>query len=395
MSSIDYSPYRVNFSEYLSVPTLSEMVDRPIAMALKNPFEVKTKNEKFKAVLEAKFKSVKLQSVIKDMIFNSTLSPRGALLVPIKRGDTVTFNVFNDTQFAYGMGSSYAGLTAPYDQMRVGDLYCFGAKLKHNVSAFFLCPGFEPLFGVGINRVPQLRSAAEAWNLYVHILKILLVRAQVIVEKMDGDIQTDTMLSAMRAQLQRLSESMGVSTPIAQARGSQMEILNNNISEGTGNIAGVFRDYVASVTGLSPEYFFGGGNTNYSQAAFQIAATNEHVRSRFQIAMIEPMARFVVNTFIRNDAEVAACGVAEDDFDIDFDSIYDETEQEKADLAGKRTEILIRQREYPELEGAFKQLKLLDEDITFAGMAESTPGEKDDAIGDDAAARTKLTKPLV
>ena len=398
MSYIDYSPYRVNYTEYLSVPTLSEMVDRPIAMALKNPFEVKTKNEKFKATLEEKFKKVKLQAVIKDMLFNSTLSPRGSLLVPIKRGNTVTFNVFNDTQFAYGMGASYAGLTAPYNQMRVGDLYCFGAKLKHGVSAFFLCPGFEPLFGIGINRVPQLRSAAEAWNLYVHILKILLVRAQVIVEKMEGDIQTDTMLSAMRAQLQRLSETMGVSTPIAQARGTQMDILTNNISEGTGNIAGVFRDYVASVTGLSPEYFFGGGNTNYSQAAFQIAATNEHVRSRYQIGMIEPMARFVVDTFIRNDAEVAACGVAEDDFDIEFESIYDETEQEKADLQAKRTEILIRQREYPELESAFKQLKLLDEDVTFAGMAEPTPvGEDDGAIGggDDGTERTKLVKPLV
>ena len=398
MSYIDYSPYRVNYTEYLSVPTLSEMVDRPIAMALKNPFEVKTKNEKFKATLEEKFKKVKLQAVLKDMLFNSTLSPRGSLLVPIKRGNTVTFNVFNDTQFAYGMGASYAGLTAPYDQMRVGDLYCFGAKLKHGVSAFFLCPGFEPLFGIGINRVPQLRAAAEAWNLYVHILKILLVRAQVIVEKMEGDIQTDTMLSAMRAQLQRLSETMGVSTPIAQARGTQMDILTNNISEGTGNIAGVFRDYVASVTGLSPEYFFGGGNTNYSQAAFQIAATNEHVRSRYQIGMIEPMARFVVDTFIRNDAEVAACGVAEDDFDIEFESIYDETEQEKADLQAKRTEILIRQREYPELESAFKQLKLLDEDVTFAGMAEPTPvGEDDGAIGggDDGTERTKLVKPLV
>lgn len=395
MSYIDYTPYRVNYTEYLSVPTLSEMVDRPIAMALKKPFKVKSENENFKEVLEKKFAKVKLQSVIKDMLFNSTLSPRGSLLVPIRRGDTVTFNVFNDTQFAYGMGASYGGLTAPYSQARVGDLYCFGAKLKHGVSAFFLCPGFEPLFGVGLNRVPQLRAAAEAWNLYVHILKILLVRAQVIVEKMEGDIQTDTMLSAMRAQLQRLSESMGVSTPIAQARGQQLDILNNNISEGTGNIAGVFRDYVASVTGLSPEYFFGGGNTNYSQAAFQIAATNENLRARYQMGMVEPMARFAVNTLIRNDATVAACGVAEDDFDIEFESIYDETEQEKADLQAKRTEILIRQREYPELEGAFKQLKLLDEDITFEGMEPSTPGENDGAIGDDeAGGNSKLVKPL-
>jgi len=395
MSYIDYSPYRVNYTEYLSVPTLSEMVDRPIAMAMKKPFKIKSENEQFKAALEKAFKTVQAQSVIKDMLFNSTLSPRGSLLVPIKRGDSVTFNVFNDTQFAYGMGASYNGLTAPYDQTRVGDLYCYGAKLKHGVSAFFLCPGYEPLFGVGINRVPQLRAAAEAWNLYVHILKILLVRAQVIVEKMEGDIQTDTMLSAMRAQLQRLSETMGVSTPIAQARGTQLDILNNNISEGTGNIAGVFRDYVASVTGLSPEYFFGGGNTNYSQAAFQIAATNEHVRSRFQIAMIEPMARFMVNTFIRNDAAIAACGVEENDFDVEFESIYDETEQEKADLQSKRTETLIRQREYPELESAFKQLKLLDEDVTFSGMEPSTPGENDDAIGDDSNGQsTKLTRPL-
>ncbi len=393
MSYIDYSPYRVNYTEYLSVPTLSEMVDRPLAMAMKKPFLVKTKNENFKAALDKAFKRVQLQAVIKDMLFNSTLSPRGSLLVPIKRGNTVTFNVFNDTQFAYGMGASYSGLTAPYNQTRVGDLYCFGAKLKHGVSAFFLCPGYEPLFGVGLNRVPQLRSAAEAWNLYVHILKILLVRAQVIVEKMEGDVQTDTMLSAMRAQLQRLSESMGVSTPIAQSRGTQLDILNNNISEGTGNVAGVFRDYVASVTGLSPEYFFGGGNTNYSQAAFQIASTNEHVRSRFQIGMIEPMARFIVDTFIRNDTEVAACGVGEDDFDIEFESIYDETEQEKADLSSKRTEVLIRQREYPELESAFKQLKLLDEDISFAGM-EPDHNSDDNSGGEDDAGESVLTNPM-
>jgi hypothetical protein len=396
MSYIDYSPYRVNFTEYLSVPTLSEMIDKPIAMAMKNPFEVKTKNKKFKQALEQKFKKVKLQSVIKDMLFYTVLSPRGALLVPISRGDGVTFNVFNDTQFAYGMGASYSGITTPYSQVKIGDLYCLGAKLKHGVSAYFNCPGFEPLFGVGLNRVPQLRAAAEAWNLYVHILKILMVRAQVIFEKMDGDIQTDTMLSNMRAQLQRLSQTMGVSTPIATPKGTTLDILNNNISPGTSEIAGVFRDYVASVTGLSPEYFFGGGNTNYSQAAFQIASTNEHVRSRYQIAQIEPIARFVINTLIRNDTDIAACGVAEDDFDIEFESIYDETDQEREDLKSKRTEILIRQFEYKELEKAFKHLDLLDEDVTFAGMPESMSGgagnESDDA-GDEEE-KPVLTKPL-
>jgi hypothetical protein len=45
----------VNYTEYLSVPTLSEMVDRPIAMALKKPFQVKTENDQFKAALEKAF----------------------------------------------------------------------------------------------------------------------------------------------------------------------------------------------------------------------------------------------------------------------------------------------------------------------------------------------------
>ena len=394
LSYIDYSPYRVNYAEYLSVPTLSEMVDRPIAMAMKNPFEVKTENEKFKAALENSFKKVKLQSVIHDMLFNSVLSPRGSLLVPILRDGKVAFNVFNDTQFAYGMGSSYSGITAPYDSIRVGDIYCMGAKLKHGVSAFFNCPGFESLFGIGLNRVPQLRAAAEAWNLYVHILKILLVRAQVLIHRMDGDIQTDTKLAAIRASLQRMSESMGVSTPTSTANGSTLDILNNNISDGMSNVAPVIQSFTSSVTGVAPEYFFGGGSAAYNQAAFQIAVTNENVRARYQIAQIDPIARFVVNTLIRNDEEIKGLGVAEDDFDIHFENIYDETDQEKADLAQKKTEILIRQRDYPELESAFKQLKLLDEDITFAGLPEPETGGEDNESGGETGGEKPKTTPL-
>jgi hypothetical protein len=392
MSYIDYSPYRVNYAEYLSVPTLSEMVDRPIAMAMKNPFEVKSENEKFKDALAKVFKKVQLQSVIKEMLFNSVLSPRGALLVPIKRGDGVSFNVFNDTQFAYGMGSSYTSITAPYNSVKVGDLYCLGAKLKHGVSAFFNCPGFEPLFGVGLNRVPQLRSAAEAWNLYVHILKILLVRAQVIFEKMEGDVQTDTMLSNMRAQLQRLSQSMGVSTPIATPKGTTIDILSNNISEGMSSVAPVIQSFTSSVTGCAPEYFFGGGSAAYNQAAFQIAVTNENIRARYQIGQIEPLARFIINTLIRNDEEIKTCGVVEDDFDIEFESIYDETDVEKEDLKSKRTETLIRQFEYNELADEFKKLNLLDKDVLFPKM--SAHGEDEKKEIDNGEDGGVLTRPL-
>lgn len=392
LSYIDYTPYRLNFMEYLSIPTLSEMVDRPIAIALKKFPKVNTHNDKFNEAIEAFIHKKKIHSVIKDAIFYSLLSPRGSLVVPIKRGKTVTFNAFNDTQFAYGTGASYSGVTQPYSPMKVGDIYCMGAKLRHGVSAFFTCPGYEPLFGIGLNRIPQLRTAAEAWNLYIHILKILMVRSQVIVQKMEGDIQTDTMLSQMRSSLQRLSQSMGVSTPIEQTRGMALDILNNNISPGTADIATVFKDFVASVTGIAPEYFFGGGNAAYSQAAFQIHTTNENVRSRYQHGEIEPLLRFIVNTAIQYDDALAQFGIDEDDFKIDFENIYDETEQEAAELKKTKTEVLIRQASYPELEKAFKQEGLLADDITLPVVEE--PKDDGDIAGGSGGAKSSLTKPL-
>lgn len=392
-SYINYTPYRINYIEYLSMPTLSEMVDRPLAIAFKKFPKVKSENKKFNEAVEKLIHKNKIKHVIKDAMFYSLLSPRGSLVVPIQRGDSVTFNVFNDTQFAYAMGSSYTGITQPYSPMKVGTIYCMGAKLKHGVSAFFTCPGFEPLFGVGLNRLPQLRTAAEAWNIYIHILKILLVRAQVIIEKMEGDIQTDTMLSKMRSQLQRLSQTMGVSTPIEQARGMELDILNNNIGPGTADVAEVFKDYVGSITGIAPEYFFGGGNSAYSQAAFQIHVTNENIKSQYQDGEIEPLLRFMVNVMIQYDKELSGMGVQEDDFKIEFDNLYDETEQEKAELHSKKTETLIRQASYPELEPAFKKLGLLDEEINLPEIIAPPDNDGGDG-GEGTGAGSGLTNPL-
>ena len=397
MSYIDYTPYRINYIEYLSMPTLPEMVNRPLKLALKKFPKVKSENKKFNEAIEKLIHKHKVKSVIKDAMFYSLLSPRGSLVVPIQRGDSVSFNVFNDTQFAYAMGASYTGVTQPYSPMKVGTIYCMGAKLKHGVSAFFTCPGFEPLFGVGLNRLPQLRTAAEAWNIYIHILKILLVRAQVIIEKMDGDIQTDTMMARMSAQLQRIEQTMGVSTPIATAQGMTLDILNNNIGPGTADIAPVIQSFVASVTGMSPEFFFGGGNATYSQSAFQIYATNENIRSQYQEDEIEPLLRFIVNVMIQYDSEVSGMGVAEDDFKIEFENIYDETEQEKADLTAKKTETLIRQASYPELSEAFKKCGLLDEEIKLPTIEEEIKEEtaaKDENKIDDTSKAGILTKPL-
>jgi hypothetical protein len=392
LSSIDYSPYRVNYAEYLSVPTLSEMCDRPLAIALKKFPEVNSENDEFNSAVIKAIAKKKIKAVIKDAMFYSLLSPRGSLVVPIQRDDEVTFNVFNDTQFAYGMGSSYSGITQPYSQIKVGDIYCMGAKLRHGVSAFFTCPGYEPLFGVGLNRLPQLRTAAEAWNLYVHVVKYLLVRAQTLIQKMEGDIQTDTMLAQMRASLQRMSQSMGVSTPIEQARGMELDILNNNISPGTSDVAPVIQAFASSVTGISPEYFFGGGNATYSQAAFQIHSTNENIHSRYQVGQIEPLLRFIINTMIKYDKSLSTFGVEEDGFEIEFENLYDETEQEAAELIAKKTEILIRQGTYPELEAAFKQEGLLAEDIILPKITEPTDDEADELK--DESKNSKLTHPL-
>lgn len=135
-SYLDYTPYRVNYAAYLSVPTLSEMVDRPLDLVFKKFAKVKSPNKKFTEVAEKFFKDEQIASVCRDAVFNSTLSPRGSLTVPILKNRRLHFNAFNDTQFSYGLAPGYDVLTAPYSSTRVGPLYCLGAELKHGVSAF-------------------------------------------------------------------------------------------------------------------------------------------------------------------------------------------------------------------------------------------------------------------
>lgn len=396
-SYMDYTPYRANLAVYFSIPTLSEMVSRPLDLVFKKFPKVKSKNRKFVEAAEAYFKAEQIPSVTRDSLFYSVLSPRGSLTVPVLKNGRVHFNAFNDTQFSYGLSSGYNSLTAPYSPTRVGALYCMGAKLTHGVSGFFLCPGFDPLFGIGLNRVPTLKEAATAWNLYVHVLKILLVRSQVLVEKLEGDIQTDTMAANIKTMLENLTQTMGVSSVTAQPRGTQLDILNNNIGPGTADIASVFKEFVGVVTGVAPEYFFGGSTANYSASAFNIAATNENLRARYQVGQLEPLLRFMLNTANEYDERFKGLGVAENDFDLEFESIYDETGQEKADLNNKRTETLIRQREYSELEKQFKQEGLLSEEISFKGLepdhnADDETGEVD--VGEAQGADPKLVKPL-
>jgi hypothetical protein len=174
--------------------------------------------------------------------------------------------------------------------------------------------------------------------------------------------------------------------------------MTNNIGPGTADIASVFKEFVGSVTGVAPEYFFGGGNSNYSQAAFQIASTNENINTRIQVPQIEPIVRFALNTAIAYDEEFQNIGAEENDFEIEFESIYEATETEKAELSKTKTETLIRQRDYAELEDAFKKEGLLRDDITFKGMEsdhneDDNPGT-DGEGGEDKSAKSVLDRPL-
>jgi hypothetical protein len=69
MSYIDYTPYRLNYIDYLSVPTLSEMVDKPLAIAFKDFPTVDSKNKKFNEAVKKLISKNNIESVIKDALF--------------------------------------------------------------------------------------------------------------------------------------------------------------------------------------------------------------------------------------------------------------------------------------------------------------------------------------
>ena len=99
----------------------------------------------------------------------------------------------------------------------------------------------------------------------------------------------------------------------------------------------------------------------------------------------------MVNVMIQYDKEISGMGVQEDDFKIEFENLYDETEQEKAELNAKKTETLIRQASYPELEEAFKKAGLLDEEINLPEIEIPTGDETE---LDNDGKESQLTKPM-
>lgn len=365
-SYIDYSPYIWNYQYYLSIPTLSQTIDKGIQIATREMPDFQVEDEQLDDLLTKVLKRTRFVDRIRKLLLYSHLSPRGSLLVPIQTEDgEIRFNVFNDTQFTYSTGYQYGRLDFRDDGAEgVTDVFVLGTLLRNGVTAHFLCPGFEPIFAIGKNRIFPLKDAAEAVNIYLYTVKVLCIRAQILVQKWGGEGQNDTMVERMRALTRDIDSKLSLSTSLNVPDGAEIDILNNNLSEGFAKISPIITQYQGMLSGIMPDYFYG-SDTAYSANSFNIHATHQNIRSDLQEGQIEPAMRFAINQYLKHDKRFQKWAHLADDFDLVFPSLYEPTDMEKADIEKKRIENIIAMAAYPELEPIFKDADLLGEDYTL------------------------------
>jgi len=358
-SYIDFSPYINNYQYYLAIPTLSQTIDKGIQIATRELPEIITDDKNLTDELYKYIKRYNVNSKIQRLLFYSHLSPRGSVLVPIEENGKVRFNVFNDTQFTYSVSPNYNKIDFYDTGNSVANIYVLGYNLQNGVTCHFLCPGFEPIYGVGKNRIYQLKGAAEAINIYLYTIKVLCIRAQVLVQKWNGEGQSDTLLAELQKLSQDIDSKLSLSTALKMPDNAELEILNNNINEGFSKVSPIIKEYMGMLAGIMPDYFFG-SDTAYSANSFNIQVTHQNIRSDIQEPQIEPAYRYIINTLLRSDSRFAKWKNLEDDFEIKFPSLYEPTEVEKADIDTKRIDNLIKMADYPELQDIFKKEGLLD-----------------------------------
>lgn len=366
-SFIDYSPYTQNYYDYLSIPILDVLIDRPISLAFKFPAEIDFDNDKLEPLFKKIMTRSKLYESIKNLIFNSSLSPRGALLLPIIQHHTgeVRFSALNDTQFTYAARQprSFDDLytTQSGTQVLTG-IYALGGKFQNDVTAHFLCPGFEPLYGVGKNKTRQLREAAQIMNIYVYIMKVLAIRAQILVQKWNGSGESDAMLSAMKRLQAKINSSLSLSEVVPVSDDMSLEILNNNFTPGYADAAPVIKSYIGAISGVMPDILFG-SETAYNANSFNINITNQNIHSDFQKQQIEPALRFAINFLLKYDSRLVKYKDQVDQFDMVFPSLYERTENEKLTDQSLEIDNIQKMADYPQYENMYKKLGLLDKDI--------------------------------
>jgi len=217
--------------------------------------------------------------------------------------------------------------------------------------------------------VYQLKDAAEAINIYLYTIKVLCIRAQVLVQKWSGEGQNDTKLNQLKRLTENINSSLSLSTAIKLPEDASLDILNNNLSTGFAEIAPVIKQYQGMLSGIMSDYFYG-SDTAYSANSFNLQVTHQNVRSQIQIDQVEPIYRFVINTLLGHDMRFQKYSNLRNEFDIEFKSLYEETEMEKADLNSKVIDNIIKMRDYPEIEEIFKKEKVLKEEYSLKGMPE-------------------------
>lgn len=387
---IDYSPYSWNYKDYLAIPTLSKTVDKPIQIATRQPPVLDFDDDALLKEMEKALKRMRFNEIVKKMLLNSSLSPRGALIVPIANDDgTIRFNTFNDTQFTYATSYQYSRIDYVENLTGVSSLYVLGHLIQNEVTGHFLCPGFEPLYAIGKNKIYQLKDAAEAVNIYLYTIKVLCIRAQVLVQNWGGEGQNDTLLKRMAELTDDINSSLSLSTAVKIPDGAALEILNNNINEGFSKVSPIIKEYQGMLSGIMPDYFYG-SSTAYAANNFNIHATHQDIRSDMQEAQIAPIYRFAINKLLELDKRFKKWRDRVDDFDIEFQSLYEATSLEQAEVNEKKINNIITMAGYPELVPIFKREKLMEESDEFpdpvGGLGKKDPGvnePKDDGAEGD------------
>ena len=359
---IDFTPYLYNYQNYLSIPTLSQTIDRPIEIALKKIPIIDFKNDELDKYFQKYFKNENIISKLKKFLLYSTLSPRGSLITPIIDKDgKVKISVYNDTQFTYSVQPQYSRFDSNDNEYGVSSIYLIGKVLQPGSTCHFYCPGFEPLFGIGKNKSIPLKNAAEAINIYLYTIKVLCIRAQVMVQKWSGEGQTDTLLASMKKMSDQINSKLSLNTAVRLPEGADLTLLNNNLSEGFAKISPIIKEFQAILTGVAPDYLYG-SDTAYSANSFNIQLSHQNIKSEIQEGGLEPALRYIVNTCLRNDSRLEKFRDLENEFDVVFESLYEPTGQEKVNEDKGKIDNLISMLGYSELEEIFKKENLFPKD---------------------------------
>ena len=367
-SYIDYSPYIFNYVPYLSIPTLADTIDRPIKIALKKKPIIDFENDELDKYFKNYMDIENILDKLKRFIFYSVLSPRGSLIVPtIDKKGHVKIGVYNDTQFTYSVAPQYSFFNTPDNEYSINSVYLLGKILRPGVSCHFYCPGFEPLFGIGKNKMIPLKNAAEAINIYLYTIKVLCIRAQVMVQKWSGDGQTDSLLSGMKKMSEQINSRLSLNTAVKLPEGADLTLLNNNLSEGFAKISPIIKEFQAINTGVAPDYLYG-SDTAYSANNFNIQMSHQNIEADILSSGVEPALRFIINSCLRHDVRLKQFSDLENEFEIKFENLYTPTGQEKVNEDKGKIENIILMSQYPELEEIFKKENLFPKDSKLPGV---------------------------